>query len=206
MKRKFAQISNRGFSTGNKFYSVGNGRASLQIQKGDITLFQGGAIVNAANSSLLGGGGVDGAIHRVAGPELLKHNKTLKRVAPNARCLPGEVVVTPGFLLRAKHIIHTVGPIYDPNLDQEHILRDAFLNSLRACEEYRLESVAFPAISCGVYRYPVDDVARVAIETIDSFRYFHLKQVFMVLDVQQISRKFVMQATHTLKVPSDIAR
>lgn len=133
----------------------------------DITKLEVDVIVNAANKSLLGGGGVDGAIHRAAGPELLEKCRTLNG------CLTGEAKITPGYKLPAKFIIHTVGPIWenkpnDPVNPQDLQLSQCYLNSLRLANAYGLKTIAFPAISCGVYRFPIDRAARIALAAIQT--------------------------------------
>ncbi len=134
---------------------------SLELVQGDITRQTTQAIVNAANKHLGGGGGVDGAIHRVAGPELVKASR------PLAPCLPGEAVITPGFRLKAAHVIHTVGPIYQGGRqDEAQILARAYHNSLKLAAENNIQSIAFPSISTGVYGYPVAQAAQVALQTV----------------------------------------
>lgn len=130
----------------------------ITIRRGDITEFLCDAIVNAANSSLLGGGGVDGAIHRAAGPQLLAACRKI------GGCPTGSAVITPGFNLPAKFVIHTVGPIYEDGMQGEAaLLRACHMESLRLAAKNGARTIAFPAISCGVYGYPLDEAAPIAL-------------------------------------------
>jgi O-acetyl-ADP-ribose deacetylase (regulator of RNase III) len=141
--------------------------AMIEIIQTDITQLAVDAIVNAANETLLGGGGVDGAIHRVAGPRLLEACRAIPEVRRGVRCPTGEVRITPGFDLPARFVIHTVGPVWRGDGSDEPILLAAcHRNSLALAREHALDSIAFPAISCGVYGYPRDAAAGVAISVL----------------------------------------
>ncbi len=133
--------------------------SQLELIQADITTLEVDAIVNAANSSLLGGGGVDGAIHRAAGPQLLAECRTL------GGCAAGEAKITQGYRLPARHVIHTVGPIYSGTPRDAELLSSAIRNSLRLADEHHLPSIAFPAISTGVYGYPLREAAHVILST-----------------------------------------
>ena len=133
---------------------------------GDLTTQQVDAIVNAANHGLLGGGGVDGAIHRAAGPELLAACRRLREERYPDGLPTGDAVATPGFRLPARWVIHTVGPTWAKTKDKSHLLASAYRRSLEVADELGAESVAFPAISTGVYRWPMDDGARIALATV----------------------------------------
>jgi O-acetyl-ADP-ribose deacetylase (regulator of RNase III) len=140
---------------------------SITLLTADLTRLAVDAIVNAANRQLLGGGGVDGAIHRAAGPRLLEACRALPEVAPGVRCPTGEARITPGFDLPADHVIHTVGPVWRGGAHGEPgQLADCYRNALRLAGEYGLRSIAFPAISCGVYGYPPELAAEVACRSL----------------------------------------
>ncbi|MBU0756655.1 MAG: O-acetyl-ADP-ribose deacetylase [Nanoarchaeota archaeon] len=153
----------------------------LIIVQGDITEQDTDAIVNAANSSLLGGGGVDGAIHRAAGPMLLEECKDIRRVKYKEGLPAGEAVITKGYELPAKFVIHTVGPIYDSKLNQLHLLKKCFINSLKIAEEQYLKSISFPAISTGVYGYPKEECARIMKKIFALFNFENIQEVRVVL-------------------------
>jgi O-acetyl-ADP-ribose deacetylase (regulator of RNase III) len=135
----------------------------LQIERGDLTRCADDAIVNAANPTLLGGGGVDAAIHRAAGPRLLERCRRLPENG-GVRCPTGEARITPGFDLPAQHVIHAVGPIFDADPDPDAMLIAAHRNSLALANANGLKSIAFPAISCGVYGFPPEAAAPIAIQ------------------------------------------
>ena len=137
----------------------------IHVKQCDITTLACDAIVNAANKSLLGGGGVDGAIHRAAGPELLKECRTLNG------CETGEAKMTKGYRLHAKHVIHTVGPIYSGSDSDARLLSACYQNSLDLAKKNNLHSIAFPAISTGVYGYPLADATEVAVKAVKDWIY-----------------------------------
>jgi len=139
-------------------------RDRIQIQPGDITKLKVDAIVNAANTSLLGGGGVDGAIHRSAGPELLEFNRKL------GGCKTGEAKISPGFKLPAKFIINTVGPVWNGGKNNEdNLLANCYKNSLKLAVENNFKTIAFPAISTGVYRFPLERATKIAVAEVKKF-------------------------------------
>lgn len=143
-------------------------RARLSLLEGDITRQTTDAIVNAANSGLMGGGGVDGAIHRAGGPAILEECRQI--VSRQGRLPPGEAVITTGGNLEARHVIHTVGPVWrGGGLEEAAVLASAYRESLKLAAENKLASVSLPSISTGVYGYPVEKAARVALETVISF-------------------------------------
>ncbi|QCT94238.1 O-acetyl-ADP-ribose deacetylase [Caminibacter mediatlanticus TB-2] len=135
----------------------------IEIMLGDITKVKVDAIVNAANPTLLGGGGVDGAIHRAAGFKLLEECKSL------GGANPGDAKITHGYNLPAKWVIHTVGPIYSGKKEDEIILKRCYENSLCIARSYHLKSIAFPSISTGAYGYPIEEACKIALNTIDWF-------------------------------------
>jgi O-acetyl-ADP-ribose deacetylase len=137
--------------------------ARIRLIQGDITKVEVDAIVNAANKTLLGGGGVDGAIHRAAGPELYKECKGL------GGCSTGDAKITGGYNLSARYVIHTVGPVFSGKAEDRKLLASCYLNSLRLAEKHGIRSIAFPAISCGVYGYPIQEACQIALTTTSDF-------------------------------------
>jgi len=157
------------------------GDATLRLVQGDITVQEVDAIVNAANSSLMGGGGVDGAIHRAGGPDILAECKQI--VARQGRLPTGQAVITTAGRMPAGHVVHTVGPIWrGGRSNEEALLADAYRNSLALAAEHGCRTVAFPSISTGVYAFPIDRAARIALRTlIDEAPRHHLDEIRMVL-------------------------
>ena len=140
----------------------------LDLIEGDITRQDTEAIVNAANSGLKGGGGVDGAIHRAGGPQIMEECRRI------GRCPAGEAVITTGGRLKARYVIHTVGPIYsDGSRGEAGLLARAYLNSLKLASEKGVRSIAFPSISTGAYGYPLDEAGRIALETVINYLKVH---------------------------------
>jgi O-acetyl-ADP-ribose deacetylase (regulator of RNase III) len=157
----------------------------ISALQADITTLQVDAIVNAANTSLLGGGGVDGAIHRAAGPELLAECRTL------GGCNTGEAKLTKGYRLPAKYVIHTPGPYWKSGMyDESNLLRNCYLNSLKIATELQLESIAFPSISTGVYHFPIRLASRIAIKTVSEYlaeNEFPKQVIFVCFDVMDLT-------------------
>lgn len=153
----------------------------IALIQGDITTQHTDAIVNAANSSLLGGGGVDGAIHRKGGPAILEACKKIR--AKQGKCPPGEAVITTAGELTASYVIHTVGPVWQGGQAGEpDLLASCYLRSLELAEKHSLTSIAFPNISTGVYGYPKESAAKIAVETVQGFsaQASHVKEVLFV--------------------------
>lgn len=173
----------------------------LKLQMGDITKWSvdgsTDAIVNAANERMLGGGGVDGAIHRAAGPELRAACAEVPEVRPGVRCPTGEARITPAFRLPVSRVIHTVGPIYDVDPQPEVSLRNAYRNSLRLAKENNIQYIAFPAISCGIYGYPYNEASRVAISITKEFAN-DLKEVHFVLFEDEVYKAWLEAARELL--------
>jgi len=140
----------------------------MEVVQGDITKLSVDAIVNAANTSLLGGGGVDGAIHRAAGPQLLEECRRLRG------CLTGQAKMTVGYRLPAQFVIHTVGPVYrDGRSGESELLRSCYVESLKLVSDVPLESIAFPCISTGVYGYPKDEACAIAVDAVGAWLVGH---------------------------------
>jgi len=164
----------------------------IEVVQGDITKLEVDAIVNAARPSLLGGGGVDGAIHRAAGPLLKEFCEMLPERRPGIRCFTGEAFPSAGFNLPAKYVFHTVGPVYDetlripereylpPETDKDALLTQCYVNCLKLAEEFDCRTVAFPAISCGVYGCPIEKGAEIAFKAFKS-RDWAIDKIFFVL-------------------------
>jgi len=146
------------------------GKATVRLVRGDITEMETDAIVNAANSSLMGGGGVDGAIHRKGGPKILEECKKIRATEWPQGLPTGKAVITSAGNLKARHVIHTVGPIWrGGNRGEPGLLAQAYQNSLRLAVSKGLKTVAFPSISTGAYGYPVEDACRVALKAVKEF-------------------------------------
>jgi O-acetyl-ADP-ribose deacetylase len=149
-------------------FQVGN--ATIQFVKGDITDIEADAIVNAANGSLMGGGGVDGAIHSKGGPRILEECKRIMATEWPDGLPTGKVVITSGGNLKAKYVIHTVGPVWLGGFHVEaELLKQAYRNSLKLAVGKGIRSIAFPSISTGAYRYPIEEASRIAVKTIKDF-------------------------------------
>ncbi|QTJ65143.1 O-acetyl-ADP-ribose deacetylase [Rhodococcus sp. ZPP] len=161
---------------------------TIEVVQGDITTVAVDAIVNAANSALLGGGGVDGAIHRVGGPDILAECRKLRATTLPDGLPAGEAVATTAGRLRARWVIHTVGPVYSSSEDRSHLLRGAYLSSLRVAADLGAESVAFPLISAGVYGWPADDAVRQAVSAVRRSDSGVPRVVFVAFDAQMAER------------------
>ncbi|MBN2279385.1 MAG: O-acetyl-ADP-ribose deacetylase [Candidatus Marinimicrobia bacterium] len=168
---------------------------NISIQKCDITILKVDAIVNAANSSLLGGGGVDGAIHRAADSDLLAECRQLRKTQLPAGLPTGKAVLTKGYKLPAKYIIHTVGPVWrGGSLGEPELLADCYNNCLNLCQQMNFKSVAFPAISTGVYGYPKEKAVKIVFDTLWTWlkvKDYEIQIIFaLVNDNYEIYRKY----------------
>lgn len=167
---------------------------TIEIIRGDITTQKVDAIVNAANTTLLGGGGVDGAIHRAAGPELLQECKTING------CPTGEARITGGYQLPAKYVIHTVGPVWvDGNKSESKLLASCYQNALELAANHQCSSIAFPAISCGIYGYPLPEAARVSLSTVrECMQLQHSPKLIRWVMFDSIAYKIWSQTYHAI--------
>jgi O-acetyl-ADP-ribose deacetylase (regulator of RNase III) len=142
----------------------------VEVVEADITTLSVDAIVNAANERMLGGGGVDGAIHRAAGPQLLEECRRVPEVRPGMRCPTGEARITAGYRLPARHVIHTVGPVWDGGgYNEDKLLASCYRSALDLGMQQNLKSIAFPAISTGIYGFPLDRAAKIAVREVKRF-------------------------------------
>lgn len=167
-----------------KAYTFQIGKAKVRLARGDITEIEADAIVNAANSTLMGGGGVDGAIHRKGGPQILEECKKIRASQLPAGLPTGKAVITSAGNLKAKHVIHTVGPVWHGGKHGEpELLAQAYRNSLQTAVDKGLKTVAFPSISTGAYGYPIQDASHIALKAVKDFleKKNHLDKVVFVL-------------------------
>ena len=174
---------------------------NIEIIQGDITTAETDAIVNAANTRMLGGGGVDGAIHRAAGPQLLEACRKVPPDANGRRCPTGEARITPAGNLKAKYVIHTAGPRYYSDRNPRELLKASYCNCLELALQNNCKSIAFPAISCGIYGYPLEEAAAVAAEVCTSPHYQELHIIFYLFSQQAFAvwQKAVREFVNKLK-------
>ncbi len=166
----------------------------LGITLGDITKIEADAIVNAANTSLLGGGGVDGAIHRAAGPKLLTECRMLNG------CKTGQAKITKGYWLPAQYVIHTPGPVWNGGKKgEEHLLKSCYENCLKLAVDYGCRTVAFPSISTGIYRFPLDKASAIAVETILEFMELHPDMDVQMVCFDRETFQYYQNALETAK-------
>lgn len=175
------------------------GSENFYLVHGDITKAKVDAIVNAANPQLAGGGGVDGAIHRAAGPDLLKAGQEI--VAKQGFLATGEAVITPGFNLYAKHVIHTVGPIWRGGRNREkELLKKAYFSCLKLAYDHKIKTIAFPAISCGVYGFPLDLAAPIALDALnEGLKNKWIQEIYFYLYNKEVFRVFLEEAKRLFK-------
>ncbi len=170
--------------------------AEIRVERGDITSLAVDAIVNAANETLLGGGGVDGAIHRAAGPELLAACRRLPEVRPGVRCPTGEARITGGFGLPARFVIHAVGPVWQGgNAGEPELLARCYRRCLGLSIAHRLREIAFPAISCGAYGFPLHEAARISVRTLRQADHGTLQRIRLVAFSEDVEQAW-QQALH----------
>ncbi|MBR7834683.1 O-acetyl-ADP-ribose deacetylase [Actinospica durhamensis] len=162
-------------------------RASITLIQGDLTRTSADAIVNAANSSLLGGGGVDGAIHRAGGPEILAQCRRLRAGHYGGGLRTGQAVATGAGRLPARWVIHTVGPVYSRTEDRSELLADCHRNALRVADELGARTVAFPAISTGIFGWPMADAARIALATVSATETEVREVLFVLYDASALA-------------------
>jgi O-acetyl-ADP-ribose deacetylase len=175
------------------------GTATLALMQGDLTLQETDAIVNAANPTLMGGGGVDGAIHRAGGPAILEACKAI--VAERGELKTGQAVITTGGRLKARYVIHTVGPIYKGKIQDAALLASAYRESLKVAEEHNLKSVSFPSISTGAYGYPLAPAAGIALREVKAFLSIpsSVKEVVFVLYGEANYKAYAEAAAEVLR-------
>ena len=162
----------------------------LRAVRGDITEADVDVVVNAANPGLLGGGGVDGAIHRAGGPAILEECRAVKQRLPEGRLPRGQAVATTGGRLPARWVVHTAGPIWSASEDRSEVLRSCYRESLRLADGLGARTVAFPAVSAGIYGWPIDDAARQAVAGVRSVEVEHVVEVRFVLFGEQALEAF----------------
>lgn len=168
---------------------------TIEIIKGDITKLECDAIVNAANKTLLGGGGVDGAIHRAGGSKILEECRKL------GGCQTGEAKITTAGRLKAKYVVHTVGPVYKKNEDRSELLYNAYYNSMKLADEYNAKSIAFPAISTGVYGYPKSEASDIAVKSVKYYTKINknIEKVIFVLFSEDDYRLYCTKLENYMK-------
>eukprot|EP00242_Pyramimonas_sp_CCMP2087_P015716 CAMPEP_0198206822 /NCGR_PEP_ID=MMETSP1445-20131203/10355_1 /TAXON_ID=36898 /ORGANISM="Pyramimonas sp., Strain CCMP2087" /LENGTH=192 /DNA_ID=CAMNT_0043879665 /DNA_START=228 /DNA_END=806 /DNA_ORIENTATION=- len=177
--------------------------AILVLKKGDITKFKGDAITNAANERMLGGGGVDGAIHRAAGPGLLEECRKVPTDENQERCLVGKAILTGGYKLHAKYVIHTVGPRYHGAKESAPLLTSAYKETVELAVQNGITTLALPAISCGIFGYPLDEASEIALHTLNETVREPLREVTFMLFGDDVFNAFKMSAEKLGLEPND---